>query len=149
VLTLGCSRKSVRLLTFRSNSRIWAELHEHAFRRLGGATRIVVLDNLREGVLVPDIYDPVLNPLYRDVLAHYGAVAMPCRIQDPDRRQERSGRRSLIWPNTSCWNLTGRRSFRQPEEPDYQERCNDPDQPKHAMSLGDRISGHTTRAGGL
>jgi hypothetical protein len=24
--------------------------------------------------------------LYRDVLAHYGAVAMPCRIQDPDRK---------------------------------------------------------------
>ena len=86
VLTLGCSRKSVRLLTFRSSSRIWAELHERAFRRLGGATRIVVLDNLREGVLVPDIYDPTLNPLYRDVLAHYSAVAMPCRIQDPDRK---------------------------------------------------------------
>jgi transposase len=86
VLTLGCSRKAVRLLTFRSSARIWAELHERAFRRLGGVTRIVVLDNLREGVLVPDIYDPALNPLYRDVLAHYGAVAMPCRIQDPDRK---------------------------------------------------------------
>jgi transposase len=86
VMMLGCSRKSVRLLTFRSSSRIWAELHERAFRRLGGATRIVVLDNLREGVLVPDVYDPALNPLYRDVLAHYGAVAMPCRIQDPDRK---------------------------------------------------------------
>ncbi len=86
VMTLGCSRKSVRLLTFRSSSRIWAELHERAFRRLGGATRIIVLDNLREGVLVPDTYDPALNPLYRDVLAHYGAVAMPCRIQDPDRK---------------------------------------------------------------
>jgi hypothetical protein len=95
VMTLGCSRKSVRLLTFRSSSRIWAELHERAFRRLGGATRIVVLDNLREGVLVPDIYDPTLNPLYRDVLAHYGAVAMPCRIQDPDRKDQASHCTSL------------------------------------------------------
>ena len=86
VLTLGYSRKAVRLLTCRSSARIWAELHERAFRRLGGVTRIVVLDNLREGVLVPDTYDPALNPLYRDVLAHYGAVAMPCRIQDPDRK---------------------------------------------------------------
>jgi len=86
VLTLGYSRKAVRLLCFRSSSRIWAELHEKAFRRLGGSTRIVVLDNLREGVIVPDIYDPTLNPLYRDVLAHYGAVALPCRIQDPDRK---------------------------------------------------------------
>jgi transposase len=86
VLTLGYSRKAVRLLTFRSSSRIWAELHEKTFRRLGGSTRVVVLDNLREGVLVPDIYDSSLNPLYRDVLAHYGAVALPCRIKDPDRK---------------------------------------------------------------
>jgi len=77
VMTLGYSRKAVRLLVFRSNSRTWAELHEKAFRRLGGSVRVVVLDNLREGVLVPDVYDPALNPLYRDVLAHYGAVAMP------------------------------------------------------------------------
>jgi hypothetical protein len=46
----------------------------------------VVLDNLREGVLVPDIYDLSLNPLYRDVLAHYGVVALACRIRDPDRK---------------------------------------------------------------
>jgi hypothetical protein len=77
VMTLGYSRKAVRLLAFRSSSRIWAELHEKAFRRLGGSTRIVVLDNLKEGVLAPDLYDPTLNPLYRDLLKHYGVVAMP------------------------------------------------------------------------
>jgi transposase len=86
VLTLGYSRKSVRLLTFTSSARRWAELHEEAFRRLGGAVRVVVLDNLKEGVLTPDIYDPTLNPLYRDVLAHYGAVALPCRVGEPDRK---------------------------------------------------------------
>jgi transposase len=86
VLTLGYSRKAVRLLVFRSSTRTWAELHEQAFRRLGGCVQIMVLDNLREGVLTPDIYDPTLNPLYRDLLAHYGAVAMPCRVRDPDRK---------------------------------------------------------------
>ena len=86
VLTLGCSRKCVRLLVFRSSTRVWAELHEKAFRRLGGVTRVVVLDNLREGVLKPDIYDPTLNPLYRDMLSHYGMVPLPCRVGDPDRK---------------------------------------------------------------
>jgi transposase len=86
VLTLGFSRKCVRLLSFQSSSRIWSELHEIAFRRLGGTSKVIVLDNLREGVLAPDIYDPAINPLYRDLLAHYGTVAMPCRIQDPDRK---------------------------------------------------------------
>ena len=47
---------------------------------------MVVLDNLREGVLTPDIYDPTLNPLYRDMLRHYGAVPLPCRVGHPDRK---------------------------------------------------------------
>ncbi|MGH9880382.1 MAG: IS21 family transposase, partial [Pyrinomonadaceae bacterium] len=86
VMTLGFSRKAVRLLVFRSSARVWAELHETAFRRLGGSVRVVVLDNLREGVLTPDIYEATLNPLYCDLLAHYGAVALPCRVNDPDRK---------------------------------------------------------------
>ena len=86
VMTLGCSRKAVRLIVFKSSTQTWAELHEQAFRRLGGATRVVVLDNLREGVSHPDIYDPTINPLFRDVLKHYGAVALPCRVRDPDRK---------------------------------------------------------------
>ena len=47
VMTLGCSRKAARLLTFKSSAEVWARLHERAFRRLGGATRTVVLDNLK------------------------------------------------------------------------------------------------------
>ena len=86
VLTLGYSRKCVRLLTWRSSVRTWAELHEQAFRRLGGCPRLIVLDNLKEVVAVPDLYDPRVNPLFRDVLAHYGVAALPCRIQDPDRK---------------------------------------------------------------
>ena len=86
VLTLGYSRKAIRFLVWRSSAQVWAELHERAFRRLGGTVRVVVLDNLKEGVLTPDVYDPTLNPLYRDVLAHYGAVALPCRVGDPDRK---------------------------------------------------------------
>jgi transposase len=86
VMTLGSSRKCVRLLAFRSSARVWAELHEKAFRRLGGSPRVVVLDNLREGVLSADFYDPGLNPLYRDVLAHYGVTALPCKVRDPDRK---------------------------------------------------------------
>jgi transposase len=41
VMTLGYSRKSVRLIVPRSSAQVWAELHERAFRRLGGVTRVV------------------------------------------------------------------------------------------------------------
>jgi hypothetical protein len=95
VLTLGYSRKSIRPPTLRSSTRIWVELHERAFRRLGGVTRVVALDNLGEGVLAPDIYDPALNPLYRNMLTHYGAVALPCRVGDPDRKDHASHRTPL------------------------------------------------------
>ena len=39
ILTLGYSRKCIRLLTFQSSTRTWAELHEQAFRPLGGSTK--------------------------------------------------------------------------------------------------------------
>ena len=86
VLTLACSRKAVWLLTWASSSQRWCELHEEAFRRLGGAPRTIVLDNLREGVLLADVYDPTLNPLYGDMLAHYGVTALPARVGHPDRK---------------------------------------------------------------
>ena len=75
--TLGYSRKSVRLLVWRSTTQIWAELHERAFRRLGGTVRVVVHDNLREGVLTPDIYDPTLRkPNIKAKLAESEAEAL-------------------------------------------------------------------------
>ena len=85
-LTLGCSRKAVWLLCFKSSSERWCELHREAFERLGGTTKTVVLDNLKEGVLKPDVFDPELNPLYRDFLAHYGVTALPARVRHPDRK---------------------------------------------------------------
>ena len=85
-LTLAWSRKAVWLLTWASSAQQWCELHEEAFRRLGGAPRLTVIDNLKEGVLEPDIYDPTLNPLYRDMLAHYGTVCLPARVGHPDRK---------------------------------------------------------------
>ena len=52
VFTLGCSRKSVRLLTWRSSAQIWAELHERAFRRLGGTVKIIVYDYVPRQLVV-------------------------------------------------------------------------------------------------
>jgi hypothetical protein len=37
-------------------------------------------------VLTPDLYDPMLNPLFAALLTHYGVVADPCRVADPDRK---------------------------------------------------------------
>lgn len=86
VMTLKYSRRCFRKVVWTSSQVVWAKLHEEAFRYFGGATRYVVLDNLKEGVIKPDLYEPELNPVYASVLAHYGVVADPARVADPDRK---------------------------------------------------------------
>jgi len=86
VATLRYSRASYRCVVWKSSQQIWAELHERAFRHFGGCPQYVVLDNLKEGVLKPDLYEPDLNPVYAATLAHYGVVADPARVRDPNRK---------------------------------------------------------------
>ena len=86
VMTLAYSGKSFRKTVWKTDQETWARLHEEAFRALGGCVRYVVLDNLKEGVIRPDIYAPELNAVYAAMLAHYGVVADPCRVGDPNRK---------------------------------------------------------------
>lgn len=86
VMTLKYSGKSFRKTVWKTSQEIWAKVHEEAFRSFGGCPQYVVLDNLKEGVIKPDIYEPVLNPVYEAMLTHYGVVGQPCRVRDPDRK---------------------------------------------------------------
>jgi len=86
VATLRYSRRSFRRVVWKSSQQVWAELHEQAWRYFGGSCRYVVLDNLKEGVLKPDLYEPELNPVFAATLAHYEAVADPARVRDPNRK---------------------------------------------------------------
>jgi hypothetical protein len=61
-------------------------LHEEAFRSFGGSVTYVVLDNLKQGVIRPDLYEPEINVVYAALLTHYGVVADPARVGDPDRK---------------------------------------------------------------
>jgi transposase len=86
VMTMKYSGKCFRKVTWKTSQEIWARLHEQAWRAFGGTARYVVLDNLREAVITPDLYEPALNPVYAATLAHYGVVADVCRVADPDRK---------------------------------------------------------------
>jgi transposase len=86
VMTLRYSRRSFRRVVWKSSQETWARLHEEAWRYFGGACRYVVLDNLKEGVLKPDLYEPELNAVYAATLAHYGVVGDPARVRDPNRK---------------------------------------------------------------
>ena len=86
VMTLRYSRRSFRRVVWKSSSEVWARLHEEAFRYFGGCPQYVVLDNLKEGVIKPDIYEPELNRIYAAMLEHYSVVADPARVRDPNRK---------------------------------------------------------------
>ncbi len=86
VMTLRYSRRAFRKVVWNSSSETWARLHEEAFRYFGGCPQYVVLDNLKEGVIKPDIYEPILNHVYGSMLKHYEVVGDPARVKDPDRK---------------------------------------------------------------
>lgn len=86
VMVLKYSGRAFRKVVWKSSKETWCRLHEEAFRYFGGCPEYVALDNLKEGVIKPDIYDPELNVLYAAMLSHYDVTADPARIKDPNRK---------------------------------------------------------------
>jgi transposase len=117
VATLRYSRRSFRRVVWDSSQETWARLHEQAWRYFGGSCRYVVLDNLKEGVLKPDLYEPELNPVYAAMLQHYEVVADPARVRDPDRK----GTVESAIQHTQATALKGRRFETLQEQNDHLE----------------------------
>ena len=94
VLTLGYSRKSVRLLVFRSSSQTWAELHEKAFRRLGGVTRVELSSIICAKAFSPRTYirphTPI--PFTATCSEHYGGRYLPQPIRQRSGIRNRKGK---------------------------------------------------------
>jgi len=86
LMTLKYSGRAFRKVVWKSSKETWCRLHEEAFRYFGGCPQYVTLDNLKEGVIKPDIYEPDLNPLYAAILKHYDVVADPARVRDANRK---------------------------------------------------------------
>jgi transposase len=86
IMSLKYSGRAFRKVVWNSSKETWCRLHEEAFRYFSGCPQYVTLDNLKEGVIKPDIYEPDLNPLYAAMLKHYSVVADPARVGDPDRK---------------------------------------------------------------
>ena len=67
----------------RMDQEAWIAAHVAAFEFFGGAPLLLVVDNLKAGVLRPDLYDPQLNRGYAELAAHYGVLIDPCRAAHP------------------------------------------------------------------
>jgi hypothetical protein len=82
-MVLAYSRHLFVFPVLRMDQQAWVDAHVAAFEFLGGCPRRVVLDNLRAGVIKPDIYDPKINRAYGELAAHYGVLVDPARVGHP------------------------------------------------------------------
>jgi transposase len=88
VLTLGYSRKSVRLLVFQLQQ--FADLGRTARESLSPAGRLHARGGARQSARgraqARHLRSHAQSRCTATCWQHYGAVAMPCRVRDPDRK---------------------------------------------------------------
>ncbi len=61
----------------------WVEAHVLALEFFGGVPARIVPDNLKTGVIKPDLYDPQINRTFGEFAAHYGCLVDPARALKP------------------------------------------------------------------
>jgi transposase len=83
VMSLSYSRHRFVRFVFRMDFFTWIDCHVRAFEFFGGVPATIILDNLKSGVIKPDIYDPTLHFAYADLERHYGFVADPAKVSSP------------------------------------------------------------------
>jgi transposase len=86
VMTLSHSRYRYVEFTFSQDQVSWAQLHINAFNFFGGVPNRIILDNLKAGVVKPDIYDPTLNETYSELSRFYGFTIDPAKVYKPEHK---------------------------------------------------------------
>ena len=78
-MVLAYSRHMFVRVVTKMDSETWIRCHVEAFKYFGGVPSRLVIDNLKDGVVKPDQYDPLLNRTYAEMAHHYHAIVDPCR----------------------------------------------------------------------
>src|SRR3990170_868480 len=82
-LVLSHSRHTFGRAVCRMDQQAWLESHVAGLDFFGGVPRRLVPDNLKAGVLKPDLYDPTFNRGYEELARHYGFLIDPARAAKP------------------------------------------------------------------
>lgn len=85
-LVLSHSRYAYHEAVLDQRVDTFLRCHRHAFEFFGGVPQRVKLDNLKSGVITPDFYEPLLQEQYAEMLAHYGAAGVACRVRKPQHK---------------------------------------------------------------
>jgi transposase len=100
-MTLNHSRRLFVAPVLRCDQETWVRCHVAAFAFFGGAPQQIRLDNLKTGVVTPDIYDPKLNRAYTEFAQHYGVLVDPCRAGRPKDKPQVE--RAVPYVRESFW----------------------------------------------
>jgi transposase len=82
-IILSHSRKGYSEAVYRQTTEEFIRCLENAFAHFGGVPRVLVPDNLKAAVELPDWFDPELNPKLRAFAEHYGVAILPTRPRTP------------------------------------------------------------------
>ena len=83
MLVLTCSRLMFLRPVLTMDEASWVEAHVLGFEFFGGVPRRVIPDNLKTGVIKPDLYDPQINKSFGEFAVHYGCLIDPARVRKP------------------------------------------------------------------
>jgi transposase len=81
--TLSHSRFKYVEVTFSQDQTSFACSHVRMFEFFGGVPERLIIDNLKSGVIKPDLYDPRLNRTYSEMAEHYACFIDPARVKKP------------------------------------------------------------------
>lgn len=81
--TLSFSRHKYVEFVFRQNQQSFVNSHVKMFHEFRGVPKTIVIDNLKAGVIKPDLYDPRFNRTYYEMAEYYGCFIDPCRVARP------------------------------------------------------------------
>ncbi len=104
ILVLSFSRHMFVRVVRRMDAATWLVCHQRAFAFFAAVPARIILDNLKSGVLKPDLYDPLLNRGYAEMAHHYGCLIDPARSAKP--KDKPRVERQVPYVRESFW--TGR-----------------------------------------
>jgi transposase len=83
ITTLAFSRHKYVEFVYKQDAKSFVRSNINMMNDFNGVPEIISIDNLKGGVIKPDLYDPQFNRLYREMAEHYGCFIDPCRIGKP------------------------------------------------------------------
>jgi transposase len=83
MMVLAFSRLMFLRPVLSMDEQSWVHSHVLAFEFFGGVPARVVPDNLKTGVIKPDLYDPLINKAFGEFAAHYDCLIDPARVKKP------------------------------------------------------------------